>query len=191
VIPPDELELVAGTKLPKKFECDSKNELRRFYESMHDRFTKENESQIVTEGAMLYALTSTGWRQFKLKAEQIERIHWAAGGIPHLVIRNTAINAYEHTEPTVDDLIQLLLEEFDEQKIEASMLRIEKVFKEVKDYMQDMAEVNRAWALAKEAGLDITVDRNGTMRFISQFFDRSQMKRIGTMVLKTAGLLDS
>ena len=68
-------------------------------------------------------------------------------------------------------------------------MRLEKVFVEVRSHMRTVAAANKAWTLAKEKGFDIKADKAATLRFISQFFEKKIMKKIGTIILSQAGLL--
>jgi hypothetical protein len=44
------------------------------------------------------------------------------------------------------------------------------------------------WILAKQNGLDITKDKRDTMRFVSIYFPKSIMGKVGGTILKLAGL---
>ena len=153
--------------------------------------TKRNEAALVEEGVVLYAhIGEASWMQFKCKPEQIEKIHWSNGGIPRNAVWTTALNAYENNEsPTLENLMELLREEFSDSQIFKSAVKIENVFKEARAHMELVGTVNKAWAVARERGFDVTVDKNGTMRFLSQYFNKGEMRRVGAIVLKQAGCI--
>ena len=64
---------------------------------------------------------------------------------------------------------------------------IEKIWKEALDHAKFVKQVNEIWILAKKEGLDVTKDKNATMRFMAQHFDKNIMRRVGSVILKQAG----
>ena len=143
------------------------------------------------EGVVLYAYTEDNiWKQFKCKPEEIERIHWASGTISPIALWTTALNTFEsYDNPDRDDFITLLKEEYSSEQIGASSPRIAKTWSKAWDHVKLAALVNSAWDKAREAGFDICEDKNGTMKFLSQFFDKRQMQKVGSIVLKQTGLI--
>jgi hypothetical protein len=193
--PPDLLKLPPSVKLPSK--CGEKispekraltegyNQLRRIMSAM-------NTDNLYVEGMVLYAhIGEPSWRMFKCKPEEIEKIHWAASGsIPMLILKNTALNVFEDKEnPTVSDLETLLLEEFAQDIINKSRLKIKKIWDWANEHMLLVKNVNEVWSKAKVVGFDVTKDKNQTMRFMSNFFPKGMMSKVGTIVLKQAGLI--
>jgi hypothetical protein len=126
------------------------------------------------------------------KPEEIEKIHWAASGsIPTIALKNTALNTFENSpDPTVANFETLLLEEYSHEMINKSAEKIKKAWNWAKDRMILTKEVNEVWIKAKEAGFDIMKDKNATMRFLSTFFPKEKMSKVGTIVLTQAGLLE-
>jgi hypothetical protein len=190
VKPPSQLKITEDTKLPKTFEITANN-LTEGYNFLRSKATDENTSGIELEGMVLYAFCNEpSWKQFKCKAEQVEQIHWSSGTIPKVAAWTTAINTFESEEnPTFEDYKELLKEEYTVQQIDKSFPRLRKAWKVAKEHMEIVGEVNRAWTMAKEKGFDITEDKNGTMRFISQYFDKARMRKVGSIILKQAGLI--
>lgn len=187
-------------KLPEKYGnivkangSDSIGDFTNFYNDYRNEMSKKikENGYLSVEGVVLYAFTEGYWKMFKCKPEEIENIHWtASGSIPKISIWNTIQNAYENTDdPTIEFINKLLLEEYDEHLITKNTIRIQNIFYEVKEHMKFVAIVNSAWQKANENGFDIKKDKNATMKFLSQFFDKKEMRKVGTVILKQAGLL--
>ena len=193
--PPDLLKLPDGTKLPSSFGAtipSSKEVLTDWYNIFRSSMSAKNKESLITEGMVLYAhVGEPSWRMFKCKPEEIEKIHWAASGsIPMLILKNTAVNAFEDKEnPTVEDLETLLLEEFAQDIINKSRLKIKKVWDWANEHMLLVKTVNDVWGKAKAEGFDVTKDKDQTMRFMSKYFPKGMMQKVGTIVLKQAGLI--
>jgi hypothetical protein len=52
------------------------------------------------------------------------------------------------------------------------------------------SKINSIWKLAKDNGLDVSKNKNETMRFLSNYFDKKEMSKVGTHILKQAGLIN-
>ncbi|HUS49187.1 MAG TPA: hypothetical protein VMZ91_03430, partial [Candidatus Paceibacterota bacterium] len=159
-----------------------------------DVFNLENENseELKTEGAVFYAHIQgdSSWKMMKCKPEQIEKIHWAFGGIPKNALWTSAVNLFEDIDnPTIEDYKELLKEEFTETQIIKSINKVTKMFDKAKEHMELVEKVNSAWIEAKQAGFDIYYNKRGTMVWLSQFFNKKDMGKVGTIVLKQAGLL--
>jgi hypothetical protein len=191
VKPPTELIGHEVANLPRAFPVDSIADMTAVYNQIRAEMTEKNSVEILEEGVMLYAhIGEPSWKQFKCKPEQVEKIHWANGGIPHNALWTTAINTYESNEsPTLDDFIQLLREEYGESQIQRSIIRVQKIYSEAQTHMEMVAAVNKAWMIAQGNGFDVTQDKAATMRFLSKYFDKKDMRKVGSIVLKQAGLL--
>jgi hypothetical protein len=139
-----------------------------------------------SEGRVWYLLTEgMKWVMFKCKPEQIEMIHWATGGIGANVIKATALNALESGPMTVEAVIELLREEFTEQQIAKSQIRIGNVIEEVKANMEFR---DRVLELYDANGIDIKVDKAGAMRALSPMFQKREMKRVYSAVIAWRGI---
>jgi hypothetical protein len=156
------------------------------YEFARSKMSMTNKDELLTEGMVFYAQTGQpSWRMFKCKPDEIQKIHWSASGVIHKrEIWNTAINAFEDVEPDLDYLKELLKEEYTEQMIYKSKVRIDKIFKEVIKQMRDVKKINNAYIIAKENGFDLTKDKAETFRFLSKYFKKEEMKKVGTILLK-------
>jgi hypothetical protein len=179
-------------KMPKSFFAVSgegfKENYNNFRATMSD-LNKGDGQNAVIEGMVLYALTDEGYKMFKIKPEEIEKIHWATGGIPANALFTTAVNAFEAGDATIETFMELLKEEYTDQQVGRSEQRIKKIFAEARHHVETVKEVNLVWAIAKQAGFDVTKDRNGTMRFMSEHFPKEKMQRVGSIILKQAGLI--
>jgi hypothetical protein len=191
IVPPSVLNGLRA-KVPKKYVGGNYEELTVLYQQMQNELSLENKERLVIEGLVLYAYTSEyKWEMFKLKPSEIEHIHWTASDtIPKNSIWTTAINCYEgNNAPTIEDLLELLREEYEEHLLTKNTKRIEKIWKEAELHMEFVAIVNSIWSKALVEGFDITKNKNATMRYISQFFDKNEMRKVGSIILKQAGLL--
>jgi len=130
-----------------------------------------------TEGYVFYTLLENyDYKMFKCKPHDIEKIHWASGGIHKNAIRATVFNAYENTDDVTFDFVkQLLLEEYPPEIIDKSLDKIKKIMEEVKNDIQIRTDV---FDLYKSLGLDITKDKIGTMRELSKHFEKKQIRYV-------------
>lgn len=190
--PPSMLSIPKGTNLPSKVVVDTKQDLTDLYCFVRDKMTQEIKDagdQYILEGAVMYAQTLTQWKQFKIKAGQIENLHWSQSGkIPKIHLWNTALNVFEsYEDPTIEDYKELLLEEYPETKVAKNFRKIEKCFKKAKAHMLFTAKVNSVWREARQAGFDVYADKAGTFRFMSKYFNKKEMRVVGTIVLLQLG----
>jgi hypothetical protein len=81
-----------------------------------------------------------------------------------------------------------LKEEYPQELITKSYHKIEKTWEKALYRIEFTKAVNEIWLLAKEKGLDVTKDKNATMRFVSQYFPKSVMSKVGGTILRLAGL---
>lgn len=137
------------------------------------------------EGEVWYLLDAYGdWNLYKCKPSQIEQIHWAAGGIGKHIIIATCQNTFESTDdPTVQDVVDLLVEEFNEHEVEKIKLSIEKYLAEVKAQYEFRANVMDKYS---ELGLNILADKGTTMRAMSEFFNRTEMNKVYSAIMANA-----
>ena len=63
------------------------------------------------------------------------------------------------------------------------------MFRQAEEHVKFVAKVNKAWKLAKNEGFNVIINKAQTFRFLSQFFDKSDMSKVGTAVLKQAGMI--
>ena len=184
--PPSQLKLPQYAALPRQASFFQKSDLEEptaIYQKSRTDNSVRNQEALSSEGDVFYVHTNGKWVMFKCKPEEIEKIHWTTGGIPKISIYNTCMNAYEDTDdPDVDYAKQLLLEEYTESQIEKAGERIAKLFKKAKKQVELKRRVNGVYRRAQAEGFDIKADKRKTLRWMSQFFERDQMKKVGTVI---------
>lgn len=170
---------------PIKLICNRLQDLTGFYKELQSEASKKlSRTDFGFEGDEGYVLYAHGVdgviRQFKAKPEEIEKIHFASGGISSESIRATCFNAYEQSdEPSFELVKQLLLEEYDAKQISAREDRTKEILKEVCEEM-----IFRRRVLDVYNGLGISLDdgdpvrRRLVMQKMSQFFGRKEMKYV-------------
>jgi len=189
--PPSELKIYDDTKVPKVFGIRSKKTILEEYNIQRSFMSVQNKDSLTIEGMVQYCqIGKPSWIMFKCKPEEIEKIHWSASGfIPEKSLFNTALNVFEsNDEPEINDFVELLKEEYPQELITRSYHKIEKVWFNAKERIEFTKIVNEVWILAKQNGLDITKDKRETMRFVSKHFPRNIMNKVGSTILKLAGL---
>lgn len=194
VIPPNKLHLHEDTKLPPKYSFiqGADKSLTDIYNDFRAKSSEKNKDSLLTEGLVLYANTGgPSWRMFKCKPEEIERIHWAASGvIPKNSLFTSGMNTFESfDEPTIENFLELLKEEYPQELLTKNTFKIQKIWAEVCIRIEFIKSVNAVWKLAIAEGFDVTKDKRETMRFVSQHFHKSIMSKVGTVILKQAGLI--
>jgi hypothetical protein len=134
-----------------------------------------------SEGEVWYLQDETGsWILYKCKPETIEMIHWAAGGIGRNVLRATIENAFENwNEPTVDQIRELLLEEFSEVEVDKAQHAIEHHLKEALKYHILVNDVLSAYS---DLGMSILDDKATVMRALAPKFRKDQMRKVFNII---------
>jgi len=134
------------------------------------------------EGEIWYLQTEDGiWSPLKLKPETIEQIHWAMGGIGKNVIITTCQNAFESWDnPTFENVVHLLEEEFPKEAIETVHDMIRRILPEVKSNFEFRAQVMEQY---NELGMNILEDKTNVMRALSSKFKKDQMKKVYTVIM--------
>jgi len=137
---------------------------------------EDNQIMKGKEGLVWYFIKDGACKQIKCKPPSVLKYHWSGDAIAYESIYTTAINAFENfDEPSYDDVVSLLKEEFDDSKIEKSRVRIEKILGKVlfdKKYQYKLAEDY------KKHGFDINKDKVTVMRFFGKNYPKSQAHRI-------------
>lgn len=189
IVSPSSLLKPNGTILPRKYNITEDN-LTESYMKLREEMSKRNKNGLIEEGIVVYTNDKYNiWTMFKCKPKEIEEIHWASDFINEHSLWTTAINSFENN-PSFDEFVDLLKEEYSEKQIEKSMSRISKTYSRAKDHIILSKQVNEVWKIAKEKGFDVCKDKSETFRFMSKYFDKKQMGKIGTIVLSQAGLLE-
>ena len=190
--PPSGLILPDNARIPARHTVFQETDLTNIYNSFRETASKRNTEELLTEGVVMYAHTGEpSWRMFKCKPEEIEKIHWTAYGvIPRNSLFTTGMNVFESSDnPTIDNFIELLKEEYPQDLITKNTFKIQKIWGEVCVRIEFIKSVNSVWKMAIEKGFDVTQDKRETMRFVSQYFPKSIMSKVGEVILKQAGLM--
>jgi len=137
---------------------------------------EENKIMKGKEGLVWYFMKDSHAVQIKCKPPSVLKYHWSGDALPFESVYTTVINAFENfDEPTYDDVVSLLLEEFEQDKIEKSRVRIEKVLGRIlfdRKYQHKLAEDYR------RMGFDINKDKVTCMRWFGKNYPKSEAKRI-------------
>jgi len=194
--PPSELSLPIDAMIPFYAYSGSCNDNTQQYNDFRIQMSERNkfgqDESFVTEGMVMYANTGEpSWRMFKCKPEEIEKIHWAASGsIPRIALMTTAMNVFEDKEnPSINDFILLLQEEYPQSMIDKAIIKISKAWETANVQIKVTRNINEIWLLAKQHGLDVTKDKAETMRFMSKYFEKNIMRKVGSIILRQAGLI--
>ena len=117
-------------------------------------------------------------RLVKLKAHQIEEIHWAKDHISKEEIQATARNTFELADnPGEQEIIQLLAEDWSEKQIERSMETIQRVLRETVDHRRYQDRVLRLYHESHSPN-DFRDDPSAVMRSLSRHFGRKEMSQV-------------
>jgi len=165
------------------------NKLRTEAEATNKKVTEGDQTFIDgTEGYVLYLRDAEQkWHLYKAKPEGVECIHWASDTIPLSRILPTVWNLLESSpEPTVEGTVKLLLEEFNQSQVDASLGTIEKAVGIVTSKIRWHDKVRTAY---EATGLDITVvGKVPVLRALSGAFQKQEMKLVFT-ALRELGLI--
>ena len=189
---PDQLNLPKGVKVPSSHTLFQETDLTKIYNFFREEMSGKNKDVLTIEGLVMYAdIGLNSWELFKCKPEEIERIHWSASGhIPERSLFNTALNTYEsYDDPTIDNFLELLKEEYPPELLTKNTVKINRIWGEANERVKFVKQVNDVYKIAIEKGFDVKKDKNETMRFVSQYFPKSIMNKVGGAILKQAGLL--
>jgi hypothetical protein len=168
-------ELAAGEDPVAKYA-----EIRAEMEKRNQR--TEDEKLIGIEGTVWYVEAPdervTMW---KCKPESVEEIHWAVG-INKKAVMATCWNFLETSDDlNYDTLLPLLLEDYQMREIENFRPHIENCIKQVK-YEFEIKE--RILAEYDKLGKSIYDEKAEVMRALSPHFQRSEMKKVYTMIVR-------
>jgi len=137
---------------------------------------EENKIMKGKEGLVWYFIKDGHAVQIKCKPPSVLKYHWSGDAIAYESIYTTVINAFENfDEPTFDNVKELLLEEFDEGKIEKSQVRINKILGKTlfdKRFQYTLSEDYN------KLGVDINKDKATVMRWFGKHYPKSESKRI-------------
>ena len=134
-----------------------------------------------TEGEVWYVQTEDGlWTPFKCKPETIEAIHWSSSAIDKNIILATCQNAFENwDDPTVDNVRDLLLEEFQPNEVEKVYSLIARCLDETRSRYEFRKTVLDAY---RALGMDILTNKREVMRALSAQFPKERMSHVYTVI---------
>lgn len=187
VVPPAQLDLLGVPAAPLVGELvageDPVAKYAEIRAQMEQRNRPAEEDKIAgIEGTVWYVEEPSGRvTMWKCKPESVEAIHWAAG-INKEAVRATCWNYLETGDDlNYDTLLPLLLEEYQLDDIKHFREHIEACIKQVRDEFEFKERVLTAY---DGLGLSIHADKAGVMRALSQQFQRAEMKKVFTMIIR-------
>ena len=130
------------------------------------------------EGAIYYMIKNDNIILTKCKPDYIRDIHFAAAmGIPKHSIYITCLNIFESKEnPKLEDVIELLKEEFQENEIQQKIEAIERIYHYVRERMILRHDVIDEYE--KHSEFDIIEDKRKVMRHFSKIYKRKAMSKV-------------
>ena len=152
-------------------------------DKLESELTVDEENHILTgkEGYVWYFIKD-GATQIKCKPPTVLKYHWSAGAIPFESIFTTVVNAFENfDEPKYADVVQLLHEEFDVEKIEKSCRRIEKILSRVTSDKKFQYKIAKDY---EKLNMDINDNKVTVMRWFSKHYPKSEAKRIHRLLMQ-------
>jgi type I site-specific restriction endonuclease len=94
----------------------------------------------------------------------------------------------DYTELTVENVLPLFQEEYTEEQISRSMIRIEKAIAQVVGHIEWVQRVRRA-ADSLVGNTSQPIDKGILMKYMSDFFARNEMRQVYS-ALREIGYLD-
>lgn len=195
-IAPASTVMLRDCVLPAVAEINNKSEFVEFYNKYREKAEKENtklEDGTIngTEGFVFYVLTEdNNWIMYKVKPESVEEIHWTSDSIPYNVILATTWNAVENARGLIlpQDVVALLLEEFDEAVINKSTERINKAVWVVNNILSMRAKI---LSIFEENKLTSDMDKRTIMRIMSKEFKSNEMQTVYTNLKQMGKIKES
>lgn len=178
ILPPHSMEgSIRCSSLRGEVTKDSVWEYEESQKAMDTGLVEVEDGYTGTEGEVWYLQVESGeWVLFKCKPETIEAIHWAAGGLGKNTIIATCENAFENwDDPTVEQVQELLLEEFSAQTVEKAHLSIVKHLQETKEKHLFGERVLVAY---RALGMSVLEQKAEVMRALAPQFSRSEMRKV-------------
>ena len=173
--------------------AEIQQEYRRRQQEIGDRLVRITGEQFDgEEGEMLYATFPDGSRTrpgeftrlIKLKPSQIEEIHWASDHITRKELEAVSRNVFELSgEPTPQDMVELLAEDWSDRQIANSMDTIGAVLQWAVSRREYQETVVRTYREHHDPG-DFRDDPSKVMRSLSRHFPRKDMKQVYSTLLE-------
>lgn len=185
------LDSVCQTPVAKILESCSPEHLVRTYERLREELDQRNKASMAAQqGYQFEGCVLNLWYDmyqdrelygdialFKLKPEQIEEIHFAAGGgLSKELVTQACYKALEaDVELNLTNVKMELERDFDPRIVDSFHNEILGVIQEVEGYLIFKEQVLVKY---EELKLDVTKDKGGTMRALSPFFKKQQMTQV-------------
>ena len=189
----DKTPLFEGIDCPKApwVPIEAQSDIQAEYRRRQDVYTEEISPATDNmfdgeEGEMLYVTFPDGARSepgpftrlIKLKAHQVEEIHWRPDHISRQEAEATARNVFEVADdPTEQDLFQLLAEDWETKQIQRSIDTIRAALAEVLERRRFQDQVLEVYHQHFDE-YEFHLNRAGVMRVLSQHFNRADMNRV-------------
>ena len=150
-------------------------------EESENKLKETEDGYLGSEGEVWYLLDElNNWHLYKCKPHTIENIHWSQGGIGKNIIVATCYNAYENYDnPTVENVVQLLLEEFSQSEVDKIYYGIENNLQNIKEQYEFKQLVLNEY---NQLGISILVDKVSVMRALSYKFEKNKMNSVFSII---------
>ncbi len=152
-------------------------------EQMEQRMQRtEDEKLVGMEGTVWYVEEPNGRiTLWKCKPESVEEIHWAVG-INKKAVLATCWNYLETGDVlNYENLLPLLLEEYELREIENFRPYIDQCLAQVNQEVEFRQRVLEAY---DRLGISIRSDKSAVMRAMSQLFQRNEMQKVYTTIMR-------
>lgn len=187
IIPPPDNKIIPSLEYEKEITKIDEESYTKIQNNLEKGLFIDEENKIMKgkEGYVLYFMKDGHAVQIKNKPPSVLKYHWSGDAVAYESIYTTVINAFENfNEPVYDDVVELLQEEFDIDKIEKSRVRIEKILGKAlfdKKLQYELAEDYRKHAF------DINKNKVECMRWFGANYPKSQASHIFNLLKKYEG----
>ncbi len=168
-------------------EISAKNDPVKKYAEIRERMEKQirqtdDEKLAGMEGTVWYVEEPNGIvTMWKCKPESVEEIHWATG-INNKAVLATCWNYLETSDfLNYENLLPLLLEEYELRDIENFKKYIDNCIVQVNQEVDFRERVLNEY---DKLGISIHSDKSSVMRAMSQLFNRSEMQKVYTTIVR-------
>ena len=187
IVPVFDLKLFDVPAAPFIDEISAKDDPVKKYDEIRETMEKrmkhaDDEKLVGMEGTVWYIeepnARITMW---KCKPESVEEIHWAVG-INKKAVLATCWNYLETGDVlNYENLLPLLLEEYELRDIENFRKYIDNCILQVNQEVEFRERVLNAY---DKLGVSIDADKGAVMRAMSQHFDRGDMQKVYTTIVR-------
>jgi len=187
IVPPSSIVFTSDFNVPssspeikiKTINPETYNDIK---DQLEKQLTIDEENKILKgkEGYVMYFMKDGNAVQIKNKPPTVLKYHWSGDALSYESVYTTVINAFENFDnPTYEDVVGLLTEEFDISKIEKSRFRIENTIERVAFDKKIQFEIVEIY---NKLGVDINKDKRTVMRHFSTLYPKNQSSRIFTLL---------